>query len=303
MLASVRKEVFVELFPEYTAYVKEVWAIFEGPRILKVIWNCCLVGKLSTNDPVATKPTVTWAELFGCPNDPRQYSAEYREAMQRLEVAGLEDVGDHRGVEAYINYIVKHAGLPVTGRQSMETDFVSQLESESALFSRGFGKLFELEVPPPAQLCSVEDGSNFIQKWANVPTRPARCAGNANVFWPKFSGPGVDGMTASLIRNELPSLVFDLNGNEVPSSGITRLNAGFFFSTIVSGRSVGTVLDLQRQWKLSTLQVNYSSNANLLVAETCSAIAESVSVEKLTLQIDRFGSSSPWRWLAHALGG
>ncbi|POM74258.1 Hypothetical protein PHPALM_8821 [Phytophthora palmivora] len=121
MLAAVDKTAFVTLLPEFTDVVREIWDISDGPRLIRLVWDCTLVGQLSPSDPVASKHSVTWGELFGCPNDPWEYSEKFRDAMHRLEAMGLEDIGDWWGVLESIEYSAKDDGVPINGEQWIES--------------------------------------------------------------------------------------------------------------------------------------------------------------------------------------
>ncbi|KAG1710025.1 hypothetical protein DVH05_017034 [Phytophthora capsici] len=130
VLAEVDKAAVVGLLPGNTDIIRELWDLSDTSRGIQLIWDCTLVGQLSPNDLVASKPSVTWGELFGCPDDPWEYAEDFREAMYRLESIGQENNGDVYSVLESIEYCAKFDGVPVTGDQSVAntSDIFSLIE-------------------------------------------------------------------------------------------------------------------------------------------------------------------------------
>ncbi|KAK1943402.1 hypothetical protein P3T76_004798 [Phytophthora citrophthora] len=306
VLAEVDTAAVVELLPGYTDIIRELWDVSDTSRRIQLIWDCTLVGQLSSNDPVASKPSVTWGELFGCPDDPWEYSEKFQEAMHRLESIGLENIGDMCSVLESIEYCAKFDGVPVTGDQSVAN---SGALADFGHFSRGLGGLFSHRAAVPAHLCAVQDGSCLIKSWREQFNQPrTEDAGDEiKIFWPTFSFPRIEHTTTSLVCSPLKTITMTFNGSEIPNLRSTVANAGVFFSTILSGQPVCLprgMNDLSLPECTATyhkMDLSYGESSELMLAGTCSSIIDLLSLNELKISMASCESEFQWQWLTYAL--
>ncbi|KAG1710026.1 hypothetical protein DVH05_017035 [Phytophthora capsici] len=312
VLAAVNRPAFLQLLAE-CVIVADNFADLFTPDFIFVhpVWECYLVGTLSSQDVVAAgKGCTTWGELFGCYEDPVQYSEEFCIAMDKLEKMRREvDVvlSDFMGKQTTVEWGDPRNSIEWTAEHVMMPTKGTQIVSVSS-FPRQINKILRTEVPVVVQLCAVSDPAKMCEQLALNSTPQ-----NVETMQPQFSAPGGWQLTAALSRMNLASLRLNLDEIVASASGEACENAGSLLSTMLCGRSVCTkehcVPLLQRQGAIQDLQVTFSRDSIAGPAGFCSALVEASSIPKLTLTLGTLGdevwwlNQVRWGWLAYALWG
>ncbi|OWZ08916.1 hypothetical protein PHMEG_00018471 [Phytophthora megakarya] len=81
-LATMNRRAFLHLLVEFVVVADHFDDIFTPDLIfVSPVWKCYVVGRLDSEEVVTT-----WGELFGCGEDPMEYSEEFHVAMGKLEI-------------------------------------------------------------------------------------------------------------------------------------------------------------------------------------------------------------------------
>jgi hypothetical protein len=311
-LAAVSRPAFLHLLAEFVVVADNFADLFTPDFIFVYpVWDCYLVGTLSSEDHATTGNPVTWGELFGCSQDPTHYSLEFRAAMDKLAVMRSELKGElcnFMGGDATaewgdpgaaIEWTAEHVAIPTKGVQVATADALAcPLE---------LGAMFNKTVPPVVQLCAVAASGNLMKTWERLP--PSQEAHRVETMKPRFAAPGGVELATALSRMSLTSL--RLNLDELVDSvatGQASSNAGFLLSTLVCGRPLcsGEQCGV-RQGAIADLQLTFAGNSAAGPAGACSAVLESAAIEALTVNMGTIGDQMwwlnqvRWGWLAYAL--
>jgi hypothetical protein len=311
-LAVVDNAAFRRLLSDFvTAQVTISRYMGEIPSAVWPLWLCTLSSMLSTRDLIARQSSVTWGELFGCPDDPWTTSTEFREVMQQLERMRPDRTGHKHNARANNRWKANTEAVLVAGCQKV-------VEKEPTNpFTRELNKLFELHVPLVVQLEAVRDRDTMMAAWQ----QPLQPTGGVEAFTddvtmvvPIYYKPGIPEITAAFARADMTSLSLSLGEYERSEEELTvaAVNAGFLFSTMASGRSVcklqGADRDfpaVERTGKCPTWDVQYSRSTGQRFGAMFSAIAETSSIGNLRLSTDDDYTIYPdpvyWSWLAYSL--
>ncbi|KAG7386577.1 hypothetical protein PHYPSEUDO_015485 [Phytophthora pseudosyringae] len=321
LLAVVSRPAFLHLLAEFVVVADTFDDLFT-PDFLFVhpVWECYLVGTLSSEDVVAKDGDTTWGELLGCPEDPVQYSAEFRAAMEKLEgmrrelmgvlcaFVGRQAVAEWGHPSNVIEWTAEHVAIPTKGTQRSRT-----LLSTTDTFLREIDAILKTEVPPVVQLCTVSDAAAMVKMWEQLHVNTTPLA--VETMQPRFAAPGGMYLTAALSRMNLSTLRLNLDEVVDPmASGEASASAGYFLSTLVCGRSLSEgsteelcVPSLQRLGLINNLGVTFARDSAAGPAGICSALVESSSIHTLTLNLGTLGdriwwlNQVRWGWLAYAL--
>ncbi|KAK1943403.1 hypothetical protein P3T76_004799 [Phytophthora citrophthora] len=311
VLAVVNRPAFLHFLAECIVVADNFADLFTPDFIfVHPVWECYLVGTLRSEDVEQGTGCVTWGELFGCDEDPVQYSEEFCVAMDKLEKMRYEVNGvlsDFMGRQATvewgnprnsIEWTAEHVMMPTKGTQ------ISSVDS----FPRQFDALLRTEVPVVVQLCAVLDATKMCEELELNSTLQS-----VETMQPNFSAPGGWQLAAALSCMNLASLRLNLDEIVASASGEACVNAGSLLSTMLCGRSVCTeehsVPLLQRQGAIHDLQVTFARDSIAGPAGFCSALGEASSNPKLTLNMGALGDQAwwlnqvRWGWLAYALWG
>ncbi|EGZ13057.1 hypothetical protein PHYSODRAFT_334876 [Phytophthora sojae] len=84
IIAAADNPAIVQVLAEFVSKVKIVVDDERGnkPHLVLPDWKCWLDGRLSESDPLARQPSITWGDLYGCPEDPETNSLEFRAAKE-----------------------------------------------------------------------------------------------------------------------------------------------------------------------------------------------------------------------------
>ncbi|KAE9099917.1 hypothetical protein PF006_g23023 [Phytophthora fragariae] len=157
LLAVVNNGAFVQLMMKSTGIREAV----SDDALYYPYWDLRLVGTLSPNDPAATHTPLTWGALLGHPDDPPEYSPEFRAAANKLEAMNANQL--HFGL--FIYWTCNFQDNRVEGRQELD-DFRNGTSS----VLNAFQKLLGLRVPAIAQL-SITREKAFLVGCAKVRIR------------------------------------------------------------------------------------------------------------------------------------
>ncbi|OWZ14828.1 hypothetical protein PHMEG_00011624 [Phytophthora megakarya] len=305
VLAAVNPEAFVEFLAEFMDG-EDVSGLFYGRyRVLHPNWDIYLSGKVST----ATEASVTWGQLFGFSDDPWDYSAEFRAAMDKLKAMGSRQ-SEWGELLSSIQWTTKHESIPMTGWQEKEDKSVPTMDS----FSRGLGKLFMTRIPPVVQLCAVDNPATVLEAWRQ-PQRGVKLPeliGDTWMWKSNFASPAVGEMTAALAQTSMDKFMLRLDDRD---DEVVMVNAGFLFSTMICGGPIckldaDTYSLFVRQGKFSKLEIMCEWASDAMLAAICSAVAESAPVEQLSFIMGTDDGKSEtiqlltprrWGWLVYAL--
>ncbi|KAL4139121.1 hypothetical protein PRIC2_002619 [Phytophthora ramorum] len=324
VLATVSRAAFLELVAEFVVVADNFDDLFTPDYIFVFpVWECYLVGTLGSEDIVANEAAVTWGTLFGCPDDPMEYSTEFRGAMDALEIMRKQVTGalcDFMGRRAkaewgdassVIEWTAEHAAIPTKGAQVHEENKCESDLSTVDSFSHQLRKLFEIKVPSVVQLCAVGDSAKMLRTWEQTP--PNLAPQTVEALKPMFSASGSAELTNALAYMNLKTFRLYLDeAMDLMQPGEALTDAGFMLSTLVYGQSTCKPTGdkrspIHRNGGIGDLQVTFAGHSTCRPAGICSAIAESSSVEELTLRMGTIGDRNPslnhnrWGWLAYAL--
>ncbi|KAE8996398.1 hypothetical protein PR002_g19334 [Phytophthora rubi] len=254
VLATVSRPAFVQLLADCVV-VADNFDDLLTPDFLFVfpVWECYLVGTVGSEDVVAEGSTVSWGALFGCPDDPREYSTEFCAAMETLEEMRrqvTEALCDFMGRQATpewgegcseIEWTAEHVAVPTKGVQDAATSIGAELSVDS--FSRKLGSLFDVDVPAVVQLCAVSDCTKMLKTWEDL--APSSEILSVETMKPNFSAPGGANVATALSRMNLTALRLSLD--EIVDSVATSeaaSSAGFLLSTLLNSHQTGAAFGL-----------------------------------------------------------
>ncbi|KAJ8526018.1 hypothetical protein ON010_g15165 [Phytophthora cinnamomi] len=243
------------------------------------IWECYLVGTLSSEDAVAVQATVTWGDLFGCPEDPNKYLSEFRQAMETLEAMRRQMAG----------VLSEFMGLQAEGDCNCDT--------------------FKALIPPVVHLSAFDDTTNALQAVGAI--APSSMTRAVETIVSMFSAPGTALVTMALARTSLSTLRLNLGDTLLERHpGAALNNAGSLLNALLSGGAASTSrgnpcdsFSLQRSGTTEDLHVTLSSKST--TKQVCSAVAEASSIQSLVLNVgiscDRGESMNHerWGWVAY----
>ncbi|KAE8973668.1 hypothetical protein PR003_g27644 [Phytophthora rubi] len=283
----------------------------ESTCIIHPVWECALEGTLSVEDPIAKQPKVTWGAIFGCPDDPWEYSSKFRDAMLKLEAMD-EESGEEEGegdsyggeIDSSLNWYLQHEAVPMNGIQ--ETKSYSASKSTREELSRKLGELFGLDVPPMVHVCAVQESAPVVKYWRQLDTDVVLL--DAIEIYPTFVGSGVPELTAALARTRTVTLQLSLRDEQIPQpkQGLSIVNAGFMLSSVFCGRSIckpynphSNIATTQQVEGVTDLELRLSLEQGTPFGGICSALAESTSITELAVRLgvedDELGLSH-WAW-------
>lgn len=122
-----------------------------------VTWRFRMVGKISPQDPVTTQSPVSWGSLLGIPDIPREYSPEFRAAVQKVEALCSVAV-DH--TRSSLHWMADNGDIYASAGGQKEYYFRSKAD-----VSRQMEGFFETHVPPLGQIRVVSDSSRLLELW------------------------------------------------------------------------------------------------------------------------------------------
>ncbi|RAW21517.1 hypothetical protein PC110_g22039, partial [Phytophthora cactorum] len=311
-LAAVDNEAFEELLSQFLIHRAEPRpGTKRMPPVFWPTWECQLTGTLPVGDYVAGKTAVTWGELFGCPEDPWENSLEFRAAMAKLGRLELGTGGNRHNMFATNSWQIFGDAKLVRGDQKL----VSQLQRvRPSPMSREINKLFELPVPPVAQLLAVGDYAKMMKTWKSPAKRvKTRLKSDEVEILPAINvEPGVQELTGAIARTDMTTLKLVLSDleEELMFQSAATVNAWLLFSTLVCGQSLGDSGDpslpmIKRSGKCTTWDVEYSDTSELRFGAMFSAFSEATTIKSLTLSAVRgdhgiCNDPAYWMWLAYA---
>ncbi|KUF97810.1 hypothetical protein AM588_10007724 [Phytophthora nicotianae] len=147
MLAAVKNSAFVELMDDLLSPDPMLFGDRCTHSTVYPTWKCSLVGTLPA------EADVTWGAIFMCSRDPFETSLEFRQAMEKLETMGLQNLEGGRWIRDDVNWTGRYGIITMGGEQTTadNTDEIKPAASPQQ-FSRHLGTLFRFEAPPAAQL-------------------------------------------------------------------------------------------------------------------------------------------------------
>ncbi|KAE9082561.1 hypothetical protein PF010_g21539 [Phytophthora fragariae] len=306
-LAAVDNAAFELLLADYLIVRQPLQEGTERrPHVFWPTWELQLAGTLANGDVVATESSVTWGELFGCPDDPWGSSEAFRAAMTKLRRMKLGRGGNHH------NKIATNSWQVFTGTVSDVLLVVSDqklVREEQRIrpspWSRALHKLLELQVPHVVQLKAVDDTAKMMATWQSplcttVKSKP----GETQFVGGLYSESIIPEVAVALARTDMATFKLDntVDGVLLPEA---RTNAGFLLSLLICGRSIcfpsgNSLPALERTGKCSRWDIPINGISALRFGAIFSAFTEATSIETLVLA-DNGVYHDPvyWSWLAY----
>jgi hypothetical protein len=306
-LSAVSSEAFIGLLSEF-GHLE-----LERKNTMCPTWECTLSQALSPKDVVATKADVTWAALFGCPEDPMEYSLGFREAMQRLQSIGLGLNGEVHNEYAGNCWKVELQSFRLYGRQ--EVAHREQIPRVSTPFSRELGRLLDLTAPPPFHVESVFDPAALVGGWRRTCEFPVVHASvdELTLCMARYSAGSVPHVVAALAETKFNSSFRLVLEEGVGDRGAPEadVNAGFLFSTLFNGHPSCLLNGVERDFPVpdpsvgfKSVVVDFTNAYRMRFGALFSAFAQASSIVKLEVVSDDYQVNYPdpafWNWMAYA---
>ncbi|GMF39629.1 unnamed protein product [Phytophthora fragariaefolia] len=240
----------------------------EGDATVFPSWQFNFVGPLTPNRASVGQDLITWGAFLGFPDDPFQYSSDFRAAAQRLEAMGIkESCKSCFGVGSAIYWTWRSQRCLVEGRQKPE---------KSADTLSSFRSLFNVIVPPIVHACATPGWSTMMSapKPPSLSDRPCTCLIASVRNW---ADPVVLDLAKGLAVTGSKHCSLSLEGETI-NSPAAMINAGLLLNSLVCGRAVsegiGRTSPNTFQLEYRRLDISCVWVCDRLFTATCSAIAE-----------------------------
>ncbi|GMF39632.1 unnamed protein product [Phytophthora fragariaefolia] len=203
---------------------------------LFTLFLCGCVPKLALRlcGTTATKPSSCWSRprhvgggVLGFPDDPFEYSSDFRAAAQRLEAMGLEEACKTCINRRSIYWTCHLQRWDVSGRQKPE-------KSTDTLNS--FRSLFNVIVPHVVLACATRGWPSMTAARKRPSLSDVPCESVRAVAW-DWGHTAVLDLAKGLAMTATKHVELILGG-EMINSPAAMMNAGFLLNTLVRGRTV-----------------------------------------------------------------
>ncbi|EGZ13060.1 hypothetical protein PHYSODRAFT_334877 [Phytophthora sojae] len=325
MLAMVNNRAFIQIASRFMTVEEENDDNNGAPRLVCPMWKCRLVGGIPVESPLATQSSVSWAELLGFPDDPWEYSAEFREMMGNLAAMSGKS-GDWWNSYTVVEWRTGPNAMPIRGIQRNPWGD-SEPTSTPEMFARELGKRMDFFVPPAVHASIACSIAPLLDAWKDrEPAVPLHALENRlSTLKSDFSDLTVVQLTEALARADMASLTIRLDDRLTGRHlwGQAAMNASRLFTTLLCDRSIaqypgGNEEPMVRRGSLPDIRVSYLWASDRILGGFYSALAAS-TIRNISSHMyvefddedaeDVNGDDSwthrsnhdQWKWLAYAL--
>ncbi|GMF44001.1 unnamed protein product [Phytophthora fragariaefolia] len=295
LLSFVNNQAFIELTDSLTP---DRQAQSNNGETVQVRWAFRLVEPLSPNRAPVGHDHITWGAFLGFPDDPFQYSSDFRAAAQRLEAMGYkESCKTCFGVGSTIYWTLRLQCCCVHGRQKPE-------KSPDTL--NLFRSLRNVIVPPIVLACTTPDWASMTAAGKSPSSSDRPCSNSVGAAVRNWASPVVLDLAKGLVMTAVNHFSLRLEGETI-NSPAAMINAGFLLNSLVCGRAVcegiGSTSPSSFQLEYRRLDISCVWVCDKLFTATCSAIAEMPLETPLFKLGTGLEDSGRWSWLAYTLCG